>query len=115
MKPALLVLACVAIALPAAAQLAKRGSGDTIGSGRAVDCLIDAPPRQRCTFYPRNGDGSFVLKRADGRLFYATRAGPDAMRFSLSDRRRSIDLGGFVRSRDDRACWVRRDRRICAW
>lgn len=115
MKAAPLILACTALALPAGAQVGKRGSSDTIGNGRLVACLFDAPPRQRCTFYPRNGDGSFVLERADGRLFYATRAGRDAMRFRIGSERSSADAGLFTRSRDDRACWVRRDRRICAW
>ena len=117
MKSALLVLACAVYALPGAAQVAKLGGRDTIGNGRAVDCLIDTPPRQRCTFYPRNADGSFVLEsRANGgRLYYATRAAADAMRFEVSDGARSTSLGTFTRSRDDRACWVRRDRRICAW
>ena len=116
MKSVLLILAAAVMALPLSAQVAKRGGRDSIGNGRPVDCLFDTPPRQRCTFYPRNGDGSFVLERGDGRLFYATRTGPDTMRFSISNRRASVDAGGFTRSRDDRACWVRRpDRRICAW
>lgn len=114
-KSALLVLSFVLSVLPAHAQLAKRGARDTIGQGRPVDCLFDAPPRQRCTFYPRNGDGSFVLERADGRLVYLTRTGAQAMRVSVSNGRSSADVGTFTRSRDDRACWVRQDRRICAW
>ena len=96
----------------------RHGGRDTIGAGRPVACVIDAPPRRQCTFYPRNRDGSFVLEsRADGgRLYYATRTGANTMRFELSEGgRASVDLGVFARSRDDRACWVRRDRRICAW
>ena len=117
MRSPLLMLACTVAAVPATAQdLAKRGGGDTIGNGRPVACLFHTPPRERCTFYPRNGNGSFVLKRGNGRLYYATRTGPDTMRFSVSDGRDSVDVGGYARSRDDRACWVRRpDRRICAW
>ena len=115
MKECSLILACAALASSAGAQLAKRAGHDTIGNARPVSCLFDAPPRQRCTFYPRNGDGSFVLERADGRLFYATSAGADAMRFRIGSERLSADAGLFTRSRDDRACWVRRRHRICAW
>ena len=107
----------IAVALTGGVASAQHRRGDTIGDGRPVDCLFDAPPRVRCTFYPRNGDGSFVLEHraGGGRLYYATRVGPNAMRFEVSDGRRSTDIGVFARSRDDRACWVRRDRRICAW
>lgn len=107
-------LICLAIALTPSVTGARHRR-DTIGDGRPVDCLIDTPPRQRCTFYPRNGDGSFVIQTRGGRDYYATRTGRDTMRFEVSDGSRSVDIGAFTRSRDDRACWVRRDRRLCAW
>ena len=121
MKVPALVIVCAALAAGAASGqsgLAKRGGRDTIGNGRPVDCLIDTSPRARCTFYPRNANGSFALesRARGGHLFYATRIGTDSMRFEDWDGgSTTINLGIFTRSRDDRACWVRRDHRICAW
>ncbi|WP_425230477.1 hypothetical protein [Sphingomonas sp.] len=89
--------------------------GGTMGRGRPASCLVDTPPRERCTFYPRNGDGSFAIQTSIGR-YYANRAGPDAIQVDFDNGARMVDQGVFTRSRDDRACWVRRpDRRICAW
>lgn len=108
------LVAGVALVSPASAQR-RDADGGTIGKGKPARCLIDDPTRERCTFYPRNGDGSFAISTSLGR-YYATRLGPNVMQFDYDNGARMVDQGRFVRSKDDPACWVQRpDRRICAW
>lgn len=103
-----------AVATSAGAQR-HDASRDTIGRGRPATCLVDDPTRARCTFSPRNGDGSFMIDTAAGRYLF-DHVGPDRMSVDYDNGARFVRQGEFVRSRDDRACWVRRpDRRICAW
>lgn len=119
--------AIVALSLivgPAQAQ-SRDPLGGTIGGGRNVPCFLMGA-RQHCVFYPRNGNGSFALRSAslgspgvkrqdDVDTYHMTKVGPDRMRVALVTDEGNESFGVYARSKDDSACWVRRNDRICAW
>ena len=90
-------------------------NGGTIARGKPAVCLVDQPERERCVFFPRDGDGSFAIRTSAG-SYYANRIGPNRMSIGYDNGAGMVPQGVFVRSKDDRGCWVQKpDRQICAW
>lgn len=129
--PALLALSLTALALPAGAQVKDSHgneltvgrplkpvadyNGGTISKGRAAQCRIDDGARRVCTFYPRNGDGSFAID-VDGLAYYADKTSPSQVVVDYDNGARLVSQGLFTRSKRDPACWVQgTSRRICVY
>lgn len=112
----ILTAALATLSLPAGAQV-KDGDGNelhlgrplkpiadynggTISKGRAAQCVLDGGPRKVCTFYPRNGDGSFAID-VDGRAFYADKTSPERVVVDYDNGARMVPQGAFTRSKRD--------------
>lgn len=127
----ILAASLAALSLPAGAQV-KDGNGNelhvgrplkpladynggTISKGRAAQCVLDSDPRKVCTFYPRNGDGSFAID-VDGRAYYADKTSPTRVVVDYDNGARMVPQGAFTRSKRDPACWVQgSSRKICVY
>lgn len=132
MKWILVLAAASALTAPAAAQVKDshgnplhvgqpaKGSisdynGGTIGRGRSAECVVDDEPRTVCTFFPRNGNGSFAID-VDGRVYYADLLRTGQITVDYDNGARMVPQGRFVRSKRNRACWVQgTTRRICVY
>lgn len=99
--------------------------GGMIGTGRRAKCIIDDDYGPiDCAFYPRNGDGSFVIQTTSG-VHWATKISPSKIDVwaigKHSGRIRKLHMGVYERSRKEPACWYLPDstpsmpQRICVY
>jgi len=89
--------------------------GGRIGTGHPAKCVLDAEAPAVCTFYPRNGNGSFAIDLA-GRAYYADKSSAAEITVDYDNGARMVPLGKFTRSRRDPACWLKgAERRICIY
>nr|WP_314469132.1 hypothetical protein [uncultured Novosphingobium sp.] len=89
--------------------------GGTVSKGRPAQCVLDGDPRKVCTFYPRNGDGSFAID-VEGRAYYADKTAPNRITVDYDNGARMVPQGAFTRSPRDPACWVQgASRKICVY
>ena len=89
--------------------------GGMISKGRAAKCVIDNEPAEVCTFYARNGNGSFAID-ATGMAYYADKLSANQIDVDYDNGARMVPQGIFTRSTKDAACWVQRSKRkICVY
>lgn len=89
--------------------------GGTIRAGRPAKCVLDSDAPKVCTFYPRNGDGSFAID-VEGMAYYADKVSPGEIIVDYDNGARLVPQGRFTRSKRDPACWVQgSDRKICVY
>ena len=93
---------------------AKDFDGGTISTGRAAKCILDTDAPKVCTFYARNGDGSFAID-VDGLAYYADKVSPNSVVVDYDNGARMVLQGSFTRSTRDPACWVQGSRKICVY
>lgn len=93
----------------------KDYDGGTISRGRAAKCVIDTDAPKVCTFYPRNGNGSFAID-VDGLAYYADKLTPTKIDVDYDNGARMVSQGSFSRSPRDPACWIQGStRKICVY
>lgn len=93
----------------------KDYDGGTISRGRAAKCVIDNDAPKVCTFYPRNGNGSFAID-VDGLAYYAEKLSPTKIDVDYDNGARMVPQGSFSRSSRDPACWIQgNSRKICVY
>lgn len=89
--------------------------GGTISRGRAAKCVVDNDEPKLCTFYPRNGNGSFAID-VDGLAYYADKVSPTRIDVDYDNGARMVPQGSFARSSRDPACWIQgTKRKICVY
>jgi hypothetical protein len=90
-------------------------NGGRISRGRPARCVLNTDAPRVCTFYPRNGDGSFAID-VDGSAYYAEKASADQIDVDYDNGARMVPQGAFIRSVKDPACWLHgSSRKICIY
>jgi len=93
----------------------KDFDGGTVGTGRSAKCVVDSDAPEVCTFYPRNGNGSFAIDIA-GMAYYADKMAASEIVVDYDNGARMVPQGSFTLSRKDPACWLQgAERRICVY
>lgn len=90
-------------------------NGGTISAGRPAKCVLDSDTPAVCTFYPRNGDGSFAID-VTGMAYYADKVSPSEIVVDYDNGARMVPQGSFTRGKRDPARWIQgSDRKICIY
>jgi hypothetical protein len=93
----------------------KDFDGGTISRGRAAKCAVDTDAPKACTFYPRNGNGSFAID-VGGLAYYAIKLSLTKIDVDYDNGARMVPLGSYTRSSRDPACWLQgASHKICVY
>jgi hypothetical protein len=93
----------------------KDYDGGTISRGRPAKCVVDADVPEACTFYPRNGNGSFAID-VGGFAYYAMKLSSTKIDVDYDNGARMVPQGSYTRSSHDPACWLQGSKnKICVY